>query len=257
MGFILAEKRDSVAILTISRPDALNALSSEVLGELSEAFEALQKDDDVRVIIITGEGRAFVAGADVAEMADLTMVEGRAFGNIGQALFRRIEKSEKPTIAAINGFALGGGLELAMCCDIRIASETAVMGQPEVGLGIIPGFSGTQRLTQIVGRGRAAQMILTAENISAAEALSYGLVNRVTPPEELMDAALAMAGAIASKAPLAVRWANSAIKRGMEVDLESGIAMEADLFGMCFATEDQKEGMHAFLERRKAEFRGK
>ena len=185
------------------------------------------------------------------------MVEGRAFGNIGQELFRRIEKSEKPTIAAINGYALGGGLELAMCCDIRIASETAVMGQPEVGLGIIPGFSGTQRLTQIVGKGRAAQMILTTENIGAAEALSYGLVNKVAAPEALMDEALAMAGTIAAKAPLAVRWANSAIKRGLEVDLDSGIAIEADLFGMCFATEDQKEGMHAFLERRKAEFKGK
>ncbi len=257
MNFVLTEKKDAVAVLTINRPDALNALSSEVLEEISGAFEALQQDEDVRVIIITGAGRAFVAGADVAEMADLNMVEGRAFGNIGQELFRRIEKSEKPTIAAINGYALGGGLELAMCCDIRIASETAVMGQPEVGLGIIPGFSGTQRLTQIVGKGRAAQMILTTENIGAAEALSYGLVNKVTAPESLMDEALAMAGTIAAKAPLAVRWANSAIKRGLEVDLDSGIAIEADLFGMCFATEDQKEGMHAFLERRKAEFKGK
>lgn len=257
MNFVLTEKKDAVAVLTINRPDALNALSSEVLEEISGAFEALQQDEDVRVIIITGAGRAFVAGADVAEMADLNMVEGRAFGNIGQELFRRIEKSEKPTIAAINGYALGGGLELAMCCDIRIASETAVMGQPEVGLGIIPGFSGTQRLTQIVGKGRAAQMILTTENIGAAEALSYGLVNKVTAPEALMDEALAMAGTIAAKAPLAVRWANSAIKRGLEVDLDSGIAIEADLFGMCFATEDQKEGMHAFLERRKAEFKGK
>lgn len=257
MNFVLTEKKDAVAVLTINRPDALNALSSEVLEEISGAFEALQQDEDVRVIIITGAGRAFVAGADVAEMADLNMVEGRAFGNIGQELFRRIEKSEKPTIAAINGYALGGGLELAMCCDIRIASETAVMGQPEVGLGIIPGFSGTQRLTQIVGKGRAAQMILTTENIGAAEALSYGLVNKVAAPEALMDEALAMAGTIAAKAPLAVRWANSAIKRGLEVDLDSGIAIEADLFGMCFATEDQKEGMHAFLERRKAEFKGK
>lgn len=257
MNFVLTEKKGAVAVLTINRPDALNALSSEVLGEIGEAFEALQQDEDVSVIIITGAGRAFVAGADVAEMADLNMVEGRAFGNIGQELFRRIEKSEKPTIAAINGYALGGGLELAMCCDIRIASETAVMGQPEVGLGIIPGFSGTQRLTQIVGKGRAAQMILTTENIGAAEALSYGLVNKVAAPEALMDEALAMAGTIAAKAPLAVRWANSAIKRGLEVDLDSGIAIEADLFGMCFATEDQKEGMHAFLERRKAEFKGK
>ncbi len=257
MSFVLTEKKDSVAVLTINRPDALNALSSEVLGELDKAFEELQQDPEVNVIVLTGAGRAFVAGADVAEMADLNMVEGREFGNIGQNLFRRIEKSEKPTIAAINGFALGGGLELAMCCDIRIASEAALMGQPEVGLGITPGFSGTQRLTKIVGRGRAAQMILTAENIGAAEALSYGLVNRVVPPEELMDEAMKMAQTIASKAPLAVRWANSAIKRGMEVDLDSGIAIEADLFGMCFATEDQKEGMHAFLERRKAEFKGK
>lgn len=257
LDFIKIEKEGAVAILTINRPDALNALSSAVLGELDAAFDQLAADEEVQVIILTGAGRAFVAGADIAEMTDFNIVEGREFGNIGQNLFRKIEKCEKPTIAAINGFALGGGLELAMACDIRIASEAAVMGQPEVGLGITPGFSGTQRLASIVGKGRAIEMILTTDNITAEQAREYGLVNRVTAPEALMEEAKAMAAKIASRAPLAVRWANSAIKRGMEVDRDSGIAIEADLFGMCFATEDQKEGMKAFMERRKAEFKGR
>lgn len=256
MAFVLTEKKDHYAILTLNRPEALNALNTEVLAEMSQAFDELQRDDEVRVIVITGAGRAFAAGADIGEMADLNMIEGRKFGNVGQKLYRTIEKSEKPTIAAVNGYALGGGLELAMCCDIRIASEKAVFGQPETGLGITPGFSGTQRLTAVVGKGRAAEMILTAENIKAWKALRYGLVNKVVGPDELMPAAEKMAAKIASNAPLAVKWANSAIKRGQEVDIESGIAIEADLFAMCFGTKDQKEGMAAFLERRKAEFKG-
>ena len=256
MSFVLTEKKGHAAVLTVNRPDALNALTTEVLKDIGEAFRDLQADDEVRVIVITGAGRAFVAGADIEEMADLNLVQARAFGNAGQKVFRDIERSEKPTIAAINGFALGGGLELALCCDIRLAADTAVLGQPEVGLGIIPGFSGTQRLAKLVGKGRAAEMILTADNIRAEDALAYGLVNRVTEPEKLLEEALAMAERIASRAPLAVRWANDAIRRGLEVDIDSGIAIEADLFAMCFATGDQKEGMKAFLERRPPEFRG-
>ena len=257
MKYILIEKNNRVATLTVNRPDALNALNSEVLADLNEAWEVLQADDEVSVIIITGAGRAFVAGADIGEMAGLSMTEGRAFGNTGQDLFRRIERSEKPTIAAVNGFALGGGCELAMACDIRIASEAAVFGQPEVGLGITPGFSGTQRLAALIGKSRAMEMILTAENISAAKAAEYGLISRAVPADQLMTEAAALAEKIASKAPLAVKWSASAIKRGLETDIDSGIAIEADLFGMCFATEDQKEGMRAFLERRSPEFKGR
>lgn len=257
MKYMLIEKKGGVAVLTINRADALNALNSEVLAELSEAFDQLQADEEVRVIVITGAGRAFVAGADIGEMSSMNMLEGRAFGNVGQKLFRRIEKSEKPVIAAVNGFALGGGLELALACDIRIASEAAIFGQPETGLGITPGFSGTQRLAAVIGRSRAAEMILTADSINAEKAAEYGLVNSVVPAKKLMETAEAMAQRIASRAPLAVRWSNIAIKRGQEVDIDSGIEIEADLFGMCFATADQKEGMAAFLERRAPEFTGK
>lgn len=256
MDHVVIEKKDHVAVLKINRPDALNALNTEVLTELEQAVDRLDADEEVRVIVITGEGRAFVAGADIGEMATLSMTEGRSFGQKGQKLYRKIEKMEKPTIAAVNGFALGGGCELAMACDIRYASETAIFGQPETGLGITPGFSGTQRLTQLVGKGLATEMILSATNIDANRAKEIGLVNRVTPPEELMEETMKLAEKIASNAPLAVRWANSAIKRGMEADTDTGIAIEGDLFGMCFATEDQKEGMKAFLERRKAEFKG-
>ncbi len=256
MDFIAVDKKNHIAILTIDRQEALNALNTDVLAELSEAFDKLQSDIEVRVIVITGAGRAFVAGADIGQMADFNMIEGRAFGNIGQQLFRRIERSEKPTIAAINGFALGGGLELALACDIRIASDSAVFGQPEVGLGITPGFSGTQRLAAIIGKSAAAEMILTAQNIDSKKALSLGLVSRTVSNDELMKVAEELAEKIAHNAPLAVYWANSALKRGREVDVDSGIAIEADLFGMCFATEDQKEGMAAFLQRRKADFKG-
>lgn len=256
MDHVVIERKEHVAVLKINRPDALNALNTEVLTELEQAVDRLDADEEVRVIVITGEGRAFVAGADIGEMATLSMTEGRRFGQKGQKLYRKIEKMEKPTIAAVNGFALGGGCELAMACDIRYASETAIFGQPETGLGITPGFSGTQRLTQLVGKGLATEMILSATNIDANRAKEIGLVNRVTPPEELMEETMKLAEKIASNAPLAVRWANSAIKRGMEADTDTGIAIEGDLFGMCFATEDQKEGMKAFLERRKAEFKG-
>ena len=257
MPYVLVEKKDAVAVITVNRPEALNALNSEVLGALDEAVDDVLNDDSVRVIVFTGAGRAFVAGADIGEMADLDMEEGRAFGRRGQILFRKIERAEKPTIAAVNGFALGGGCELAMACDMRIASEYAVFGQPEVGLGITPGFSGTQRLAAVVGKAKAAEIILSASNIDAAAAEKIGLTNRTVPAEKLMEETMALASKIASNAPLAVKWANSAIKRGLETDIETGILIEADLFGMCFATQDQKEGMKAFLERRKPEFKGR
>ncbi len=257
MPYVLVEKKDAVAVVTVNRPEALNALNSEVLGALDEAVDDVLNDDSVRVIVFTGAGRAFVAGADIGEMADLGMEEGRAFGRRGQILFRKIERAEKPTIAAVNGFALGGGCELAMACDMRIASEYAVFGQPEVGLGITPGFSGTQRLAAVVGKAKAAEIILSASNIDAAAAEKIGLTNRTVPAEKLMEETMALASKIASNAPLAVKWANSAIKRGLETDIETGILIEADLFGMCFATQDQKEGMKAFLERRKPEFKGR
>ena len=257
MPYVLVEKKDAVAVVTVNRPEALNALNSEVLGALDEAVDDVLNDDSVRVIVFTGAGRAFVAGADIGEMADLGMEEGRAFGRRGQILFRKIERAEKPTIAAVNGFALGGGCELAMACDMKIASEYAVFGQPEVGLGITPGFSGTQRLAAVVGKAKAAEIILSASNIDAAAAEKIGLTNRTVPAEKLMEETMALASKIASNAPLAVKWANSAIKRGLETDIETGILIEADLFGMCFATQDQKEGMKAFLERRKPEFKGR
>ncbi len=257
MDYIKSEKKGSIAILTLNRPDALNALNSDMIREIGLKFKELKKDDDVRVIIITGEGRAFAAGADVTEMADMDLVEARKFGNRGQRVFRRIEKSEKPTIAAVNGFALGGGCELAMCCDLRIAGKGAVFGQPEVGLGITPGFSATQRLTALIGKAKATELILTAGRINADEALRLGLVNRVVEDGDLMKEAEALANEIASKPRLAVRWSNSAIKRGLNVDIDTGISIEADLFAMCFATEDQKEGMKAFIERREPKFTGK
>ncbi|WZL72851.1 short-chain-enoyl-CoA hydratase [Clostridiaceae bacterium 35-E11] len=252
---IQLEQREKVAVLAINRPKALNALNTQVLKELSCALDQLETAADVDVIIITGQGKAFVAGADIAEMKDLNAEEGRKFGNLGQQVFRRIEKMEKPVIAAVNGFALGGGCELAMSCDMRIASEKAKFGQPEVGLGIVPGFSGTQRLPRLVGMGKAKELILTGNMINAEEAERIGLVNKVVKSEDLMTEAFVLADKIAANAPMAVRYANIAINRGIETDIETGIEIEADLFGLCFATKDQKEGMTAFLEKRKPTFK--
>lgn len=247
---LLLKKEGNVGILSINRPNALNSLNSKVLEELNEAIDLIEKDEEIYVLILTGEGRAFVAGADISEMKDLNSQEGRAFAEKGMKVFRRIELMEKPVIAAVNGFALGGGCELSMSCDIRIASEKAKFGQPEVGLGITPGFAGTQRLARIVGLGKAKELIYTCDIIGANEAYRIGLVNKVVAPEELMESAMDMAKKIASKAQIAVRYSKTAINRGIETDIETGMIVEKELFGLCFATEDQKEGMNAFLEKR-------
>ena len=243
MEFINYEVESAVAVLTINRPKALNALNSAVLDELNAALDAIDLNE-VRALIITGAGeKSFVAGADIGEMSTLTKAEGEAFGKKGNDVFRKIETLPIPVIAAVNGFALGGGCEISLACDIRICSENAVFGQPEVGLGITPGFGGTQRLARTVGVGMAKQMIYTARNIKAPEALRIGLVNAVYPIEELMVAAKKMASMIASNAPIAVRNCKKAINDGLQTDIESGVAIEEKLFGDCFETEDQRYGM--------------
>ena len=251
MEFINYEVDSAVAVLTINRPKALNALNSAVLDELNAALDAIDLNE-VRALIITGAGEnSFVAGADIGEMSTLTKAEGEAFGKKGNDVFRKIETLPIPVIAAVNGFALGGGCEISLACDIRICSENAVFGQPEVGLGITPGFGGTQRLARTVGVGMAKQMIYTARNIKAPEALRIGLVNAVYPIEELMVAAKKMASMIASNAPIAVRNCKKAINDGLQTDIESGVAIEEKLFGDCFETEDQRYGMAFFLDRNK------
>lgn len=248
-------KDGNVAILAINRPNAMNALNTELLLELDMALENLNKDSEIFVIILTGEGKAFVAGADISEMKDKTPEAARSFGMLGSKIFRRLELMEKPVIAAVNGYALGGGCELAISCDIIIAGEKAKFGQPEVGLGITPGFAGTQRLPRIVGIKKAKELIFTGGMIGAQEAEKIGLVNRVVPQEELMTTAMEMAKTIASKGQIAVRYAKAAINRGIETDMDTGNAIETDLFALCFANDDQKEGMTAFLGKRKAEFK--
>ena len=258
MGFVKTEQKGHVAILTIDRPEALNALTADVLRDLGEAMDAVEANDEAYVVILTGAGRSFVAGADIGEMKPLTAVEGKAWGNAGNDVFLKVENCTKPVIAAINGFALGGGCELAMACDIRLASEKAKFGQPEVGLGITPGFGGTQRLARIVGTGRAMELIFTAKVIDAAQAEKIGLVNAVCPSEELMDKAMEMAEMIAAQAQVAVRESKRCIRKGIQTDINTGLAFEAEAFGLCFSTADQKEGMSAFLEKRKEKhFTGK
>ena len=247
---LLFKEDGNIGILSINRPNALNALNEAVLQELSEAINMISNDENIHILILTGEGRAFVAGADIGEMKDMNSIEARKFAEKGLSVFRKIELMEKPVIAAVNGFALGGGCELAMCCDIRIASEKAKFGQPEVGLGIIPGFGGTQRLARLVGGGKAKELIFTSHIIDAREAKTIGLVNEVVVGDELMDSAMEMANKIISKGQVAVRYAKAAINRGMETDLDTGMVIEKDLFSLCFSTEDQKEGMEAFLEKR-------
>ena len=251
MEFITYEQEGQVGIVTINRPKALNALNSQVLEEIEAAFKAIDLDA-VRAVILTGAGeKSFVAGADIGEMSTLTKAEGEAFGKKGNDVFRMIETFPIPVIAAVNGFALGGGCEISMSCDIRICSENAVFGQPEVGLGITPGFDGTQRLARLVGPGMAKQMIYTARNIKADEAFRIGLVNAVYPQEELMAAAKKMAAGIAKNAPIAVRACKKAINDGLEADMDDAIVIEEKLFGSCFETEDQKYGMAFFLDKNK------
>lgn len=251
MSFIQYEVQDMVAVLTIDRPKALNALNSAVLEELDAAISAIDLDT-VRCLIITGAGpKSFVAGADIGEMSTLTKAEGEAFGKKGNDVFRKIETLPIPVIAAVNGFALGGGNELAMSCDIRICSNNAMFGQPEVGLGITPGFGGTQRLARLVSPGMAKQLIYSARNISAEEALRIGLVNAVYEPEDLMGAALKMAAGIAKNAPIAVRACKKAINEGLEKDMDEALVLEEGLFGSCFETHDQVEGMACFMSRQK------
>ncbi len=251
------EKKDNIALVTIDRPEALNALNSTVITELEQVVTALENDSTVRAMILTGEGRSFVAGADIGEQYPLDLDGGRRWGQRGSALFRRMERLEFPTIAAVNGFALGGGCELAMSCDIILASEKAKFGQPEVGLGITPGFSGTQRLPRRVGVAKAKELIFSGRMVKADEAERIGLVNAVYTPEALLDGAMEMARSFAKNAPIAVKYAKACIDRGMQTDIDSGIACENELFAMCFATADQKEGMGAFLEKRTAEFQNR
>ena len=251
------EKKDHIGILTIDRPEALNALNSTVITELEQVIGEVEGDGTLLGLILTGAGRSFVAGADIGEQQPLDLAGGRKWGRRGSALMRRVEKLEIPTIAAVNGFALGGGCELALSCDIILASEKAKFGQPEVGLGITPGFSGTQRLPRRVGTARAKELIFSGRMVKADEAERMGLVNAVCAPEELMDKAMEMAQSFAKNAPIAVKYSKACIDRGMQMDIDDGIALENELFAMCFATADQKEGMKAFLEKRDAAFENK
>ena len=251
MEFVLYEVKGATGIITINRERALNALNSTVLEELDQTLDAVNLEE-VRCLILTGAGqKSFVAGADIGEMSNLTKAEGEAFGKKGNDVFRKLETFPIPVIAAINGFALGGGCEIAMSCDIRICSDNAVFGQPEVGLGITPGFGGTQRLPRLVGAGMAKQLIYTGRNIKADEAFRIGLVNAVYTQEELMPAAEKMAAGIAKNAPIAVRNCKKAINDGLDVDMDAAIVIEEKLFGACFETEDQKYGMAFFLDKNK------
>ena len=254
MGFVKLEKQGHVGIVTIDRQEALNALNSQVLSDLDAVIDQVAADDEIYVMILTGAGRSFVAGADIGEMKGFSSIDGKKFGVHGGGVFLKLENLSKPVIAAVNGFALGGGCELSMACDIRLASEKARFGQPEVGLGITPGFGGTQRLPRIVGVSKAMELILTAKTIKADEAKAIGLVNKVVPAESLLDEAKAMLAVITAKAPMAIRYSKVAINRGMDVDLRAGLELEKDLAAITFGTEDKQEGMDAFLAKRPAEF---
>ena len=250
MGFVNVEVKDKIAVLTINRPEALNALNSQVLDDLNAALDSIDVNT-VRALVLTGAGeKSFVAGADIGEMSTLTKAEGEAFGKKGNDVFRKLETFPIPTIAAVNGFALGGGCEISMSCDIRICSDNAMFGQPEVGLGITPGFGGTQRLARLIGAGMAKQLIYTARNIKADEAFRIGLVNAVYTQEELLPAAEKMANTIAAQAPIAVRACKKAINEGLQLDIDKAIELEEKIFGDCFETEDQREGMANFLRKK-------
>ena len=249
MSVVSYKQENFIGIVTIERPEALNALNSQVLDELSATFAGINLET-TRVVLLTGSGsKSFVAGADIAEMSTLNSDEGTKFGYKGNEIFRKIETFPLPVIAVINGFALGGGCELAMSCDFRICSENAIFGQPEVGLGITPGFGGTQRLARLIGLGKAKEMIYTANAIKADEALNVGLVNHVYPQETLLEETKKLAAKIAKNAPFAVRASKKAINEGIDTDMDRAIIIEEKLFGSCFTTEDQKVGMKAFLEK--------
>ncbi|TKJ28232.1 enoyl-CoA hydratase [bacterium (candidate division B38) B3_B38] len=255
---ILFEVKDRIAYVTINRPQVLNALNIETVEELSKVFSAIEEDEKVASVILTGAGeKAFVAGADIGELVKLDALGGRDFSLNGQRVFNQIENLSKPVIAAVNGFALGGGCELALACTLRVAAETARFGQPEINLGIIPGYGGTQRLARLVGKGRALEMVLTGNMVSAEEAYRIGLVNKVAPLSELLNEAKKLAEVIMSKGPIAVRLAMVAINQGLQMSLQQGLQMEASLFGLTCATEDMKEGTSAFLEKRKPAFKGR
>ena len=251
MSFVTLEQKGAVGIITMNRPEALNALNVQVLKDLDAVLDQVEENEEILVAVLTGAGRSFVAGADIGQMSTFSSVEGKKFGAYGNAVFLKLEHLTKPTIAAVNGFALGGGCELAMSCDIRVASEKAKFGQPEVGLGITPGFGGTQRLPRIVGMSNAMELIFTAKTITAERAKELGLVSHVYAPEELMDKALELANAIAANAQVAVRQSKAAIRRGMQTDITTGVAYETEALGLCFSTEDQKDAMKAFVNKEK------
>ena len=250
MGFVKLERQGHVALITIDRPEALNALNSQVLTDLDEVLDQVEADEESYVAVLTGAGRSFVAGADIGEMKNFTSSDGKRFGVHGGNVFLKLENLSKPVIAAVNGFALGGGCELCMACDIRLASEKAKFGQPEVGLGITPGFGGTQRLPRIVGVSKAMELILTAKVIKADEALRIGLVSAVYPAEELLKKAMELANAICANAQIAVRESKRCIRMGLQADIHTGCAFEAEAFGVTCGTADKEEGMGAFLEKR-------
>jgi enoyl-CoA hydratase len=251
---LAVELNDRICTVKVNRPQVLNAINAKTLKELYEIFEDINNDEDIDVVVLTGEGKAFVAGADIADMKDLNSLSAKDFSRLASKAFKEIEDSKKIVIAAVNGFALGGGCEIAMACDIRIASTKAVFGQPEVSLGVIPGFGGTQRLTRLVGMAKAKELIFTGRIIKADEAEKLGLVNKVVEPEILIEEVEKLAKAIAKNAQLAVRYSKEAIKLGSQTDINTGIDIETNLFGLCFSTKDQEEGMSAFIEKRDAKF---
>ena len=258
MENVKTENRDGILVITIDRPKVLNALNAQTVQEIGQAFDAASDDDAVKCVILTGAGeKAFVAGADINELAVCTPMTGKSTSQKGQRIFLAIERFPKPVIAAINGFALGGGCELALACHIRIASEKAQLGLPEVTLGIIPGYGGTQRMARLLGKGKALELILTGDRIGAADAERIGLVNRVVPPDQLMSTCEELARRIMTRGPLAVRAAIEAVMSGSEMPFEEGQFLEATLFGLLCSSEDTKEGMQAFIDKRAAEFKGK
>ena len=248
---VLYEIKDHIALITLNRPDALNALNLDLLKELDDVISSAENDEEVYVLVITGAGRSFVAGADITQMKDLSPAGAKAFGEYGNSVFSKIEAVSKPVIAAVNGFALGGGCELAMACDIRIAGTKAKFGQPEVSLGVTPGFGGTQRLPRIAGLAKAKELIYTGQTIGADDALRIGLVNQVVDDDTLMSAALEMAGKIAQNAQIAVRQSKVAINKGAQCDIQTGLTIETQAFALCFSTEDQKDAMTAFADKSK------